>query len=541
MSLTKVSYSMINGEVFNVLDYGAKGDGVTDDTAAIQAAINAASGNWTWQGTTRATELTSIAGTVYFPKGTYVVTDKIYLAPALSLVGAGVGNFFTQAEMATDPEGIQSNSCILVKTTGYTNYAFDTAPYNASGVRVDNALLRGDASSNGTATFLEGIRVENLEIYSDTPGGQCSCFNLAGVPVVRFNNVNITNFVTGVRLSASWGGQFNNVRMSNISWRGFVSWYEINGCTLTNCYISGVGTTGGAVPYYDPVVNGYDGCEIPPYGQWTQADNNTISSALYCFWGTVNSIGLVIEGFEAGFSSSFTNTNHYGIYAEGITNRMIQCNGNASSGANYYEFTTLGPNGCNFIWSQYQKVKVKINNTVYNRNGFDKLIDNSINFDESTWPYVDGATLAASGDPVASTGPFGVYTTAVTTLAANQYGSEYGSWTPAFYFGTTANTTGGSGQYWRNGKFVQCQCFVEVDTPTGTGSAYIGGLPFSISSYYTDGGSGLINHGYNYTGTSKIVLLNQSISTTKMAIDGATNASFSGGFQLNISFSYWIN
>jgi hypothetical protein len=45
MSLTKVSYSMIDGACVNVLDYGAVGDGVTDDTAAIQAAINFASNN----------------------------------------------------------------------------------------------------------------------------------------------------------------------------------------------------------------------------------------------------------------------------------------------------------------------------------------------------------------------------------------------------------------------------------------------------------------------------------------------------------------
>lgn len=39
MSLTKVSFSMIDGSVVNVFDYGAVGDGVTDDTAAFNAAI----------------------------------------------------------------------------------------------------------------------------------------------------------------------------------------------------------------------------------------------------------------------------------------------------------------------------------------------------------------------------------------------------------------------------------------------------------------------------------------------------------------------
>ena len=41
MSLTKVSYSMIEGAVANVLDYGAVGDGTTDDAAAVQAAMTA--------------------------------------------------------------------------------------------------------------------------------------------------------------------------------------------------------------------------------------------------------------------------------------------------------------------------------------------------------------------------------------------------------------------------------------------------------------------------------------------------------------------
>jgi hypothetical protein len=40
MALTKANNRMIDGAVVNILDFGAVGDGVTDDTAAIQAALN---------------------------------------------------------------------------------------------------------------------------------------------------------------------------------------------------------------------------------------------------------------------------------------------------------------------------------------------------------------------------------------------------------------------------------------------------------------------------------------------------------------------
>lgn len=78
MSLTKATYSMINGAPVNVLDQGAIGDGVADDTQAIQNAI----------------DLCQNGGTIYFPPGTYKVTSEFTLSPAYTgivFLGAGMG------------------------------------------------------------------------------------------------------------------------------------------------------------------------------------------------------------------------------------------------------------------------------------------------------------------------------------------------------------------------------------------------------------------------------------------------------------------
>lgn len=70
MSLTKVSYSMITGAPVNVLDYGAVGDGVTDDTVAIQAAI-------------------ATAKNVFFPSGIYLC-GSIVFTQRVNVFGEGM-------------------------------------------------------------------------------------------------------------------------------------------------------------------------------------------------------------------------------------------------------------------------------------------------------------------------------------------------------------------------------------------------------------------------------------------------------------------
>jgi hypothetical protein len=61
-------------EIFrNVKDFGAKGDGLTDDTAAIQRAIT--EGNRCTPGYCEST--TTTPAVVYFPGGTYVISASI--------------------------------------------------------------------------------------------------------------------------------------------------------------------------------------------------------------------------------------------------------------------------------------------------------------------------------------------------------------------------------------------------------------------------------------------------------------------------------
>jgi len=70
MSLTKVSYAMINGSPASVLDYGAIGDGATNSTSAIQAALNNNS-------------------VVYLPYGTYLTNATLTIPANVTLFGPG--------------------------------------------------------------------------------------------------------------------------------------------------------------------------------------------------------------------------------------------------------------------------------------------------------------------------------------------------------------------------------------------------------------------------------------------------------------------
>lgn len=147
MSLTKVSYSMINGDVVNVLDYGAVGDGVSNDTAAITAAL-------------------ATGKSVFFPKGTYLSGAQTITTQGQTLFGEGAGsiiqansasiNLFTvQADYVTFTD-LRMNGIATSDST--TSFAIFTAVANpASFLTANRLLITGASSGYG---FNNGIKLD---------------------------------------------------------------------------------------------------------------------------------------------------------------------------------------------------------------------------------------------------------------------------------------------------------------------------------------------------------------------------------------------
>ncbi len=189
MALTKVHNRMIDGAVINVLDYGAKGDGATDDFAAIQAAVDAA-----------------IAGgepfsPVYFPTGNYFVSQEIDRSGTgvyVDLYGDGQRNTIITATAVMD-------SVIKLSTTGNiarsttirdmtircnskANYGVDAKNmryWTMQNIEVTNALVAGVILGNWVTRFLNnklescaiGVLVDGIAASSSAANNLSIYFN----------------------------------------------------------------------------------------------------------------------------------------------------------------------------------------------------------------------------------------------------------------------------------------------------------------------------------------------------------------------------
>jgi YD repeat-containing protein len=170
---------VVGGSGANAKAFGAKGDGTTDDTSTVQAAITAAAGR-----------------PVYMPAGTYVITSNVnyntsassVFTPGLRLYGDGTDKTFIDNRVANGAcitssstssnkfqlGGYVRDLTIKTTTSPATSHGIDLkAVYqftisnvhviglSGDGMRVTSAL--GDADASNIVVF-EGCRLENCNI-----------------------------------------------------------------------------------------------------------------------------------------------------------------------------------------------------------------------------------------------------------------------------------------------------------------------------------------------------------------------------------------
>jgi Pectate lyase superfamily protein len=167
--------------VFNVFQYGATGNGVTDDTAAINNAIAACG---------------AVNGILYFPTGAYLVSSTLTISAAMRIMGAS-----------------QNGAVIFLKAGSNCNVFNVTS----SNVTFERLTINGNASNQTSgnlcgisyATTLSNFLLKNVSVLT--------CYS-TGVFMLSASNV----LIDGCAFQNSLGQQFlyqytNGVASQNLA------------------------------------------------------------------------------------------------------------------------------------------------------------------------------------------------------------------------------------------------------------------------------------------------------------------------------------
>ena len=306
----------LNADYVNVKDWGAKGDGVTDDTAAINAACSSLTG----------TSFITNFRRLYFPHGTYVYKGTgIVLPNGTSLIGE---DLFTTIDASAN-----TNTGYLITLTGFRS-------------RVDTIALKGNKDNPG----MVGIS----SYYNSDNGGVLNCI--------------LEDFHYGIDIDKCWYTLFKNIRFRRstgtlvLTGAHFRIGYnfpseEVNNIDFSSVFMSEAQKN--AVAVYGPTqVLTWNECSFETLGEarikfFTPSSVNTFVLNSCYIEGDISSGGIyVVEANNVGQNITFNDCmfrlgSTAGSFGKSVT---VYMNGGWSNSPK----VTLNQNGCKVWASNYR-------------------------------------------------------------------------------------------------------------------------------------------------------------------------------------------
>lgn len=219
--------------------FGARGDGVADDTAAIQAAIDSVSSTASPGVVFEADR--AVGGTVHFPAGRYRITDTLLVGPSTTLSGVGSPLGFQRRGLIERDAG----AVIVAQFADPNRWMISSAVYYRDGEHEGElvpyrAIVGGRAYDRGLISRANAIRIENLLLIGEPnddgepPYGGIRLQACAGSVM---QGVGVHGVDVAYMLNAGWGLAMRDCTSGSYLY-GLLALHDVNGLHIDNCYFN---------------------------------------------------------------------------------------------------------------------------------------------------------------------------------------------------------------------------------------------------------------------------------------------------------------
>lgn len=182
--------------IVNVKDFGAIGDGVADDTSAIQNAIDYVYSEYN-------------GGIIFLPPGTYKITSRLELKFNCRLIGTHRDS--VEIVQANDLAGIYAKQSL----------------YGVTKIHIKNILLTGNYSSNTDANGIHLIGDDGINVIS-----------------CELENIKVEGFYNGIVIERPMTAKIEDIESKNNANDGFHIAGDGTSFTAINCFATGNGLNG---------------------------------------------------------------------------------------------------------------------------------------------------------------------------------------------------------------------------------------------------------------------------------------------------------